>query len=135
MSIFLSYYIPLLFPAIILISSRIKQAPRWWKHHGARFIQTKGIWINTEFVSLPPGILISNISQSSLLNELVRFLFYILQCRKVFFARTDFDNFINIVYENLAVSDMPCKQSFFCCRYHILYRNLADYDFNLNFRK
>ena len=52
------------------------------------------------------------------------FLFHVLQCCTVLFTGTDLDNAADVVYEDLAVSDMTGIKSFFHNINHTLNRNL-----------
>ena len=72
---------------------------------------------------------------SVLSKENVYFLFYILQCIRIFFTGADFYDSVNIVYKDLAIADMSGIQNFLCSFDDLIDRNAADYHFYFYFWK
>ena len=79
---------------------------------------------------------VSEMSRGSVLSkENVYFLFYILQCIRIFFTGADFYDSVNIVYKDLAIADMSGIQNFLCSFDDLIDRNAADYHFYFYFWK
>ena len=70
---------------------------------------------------------VSEMSGGSVLSkENVYFLFYILQCIRIFFTGADFYDSVNIVYKNLAIADVTGKEYLLCSCNDGINRDLAD---------
>lgn len=55
----------------------------------------------------------------------------ILQCQVSFLAGSDLDNVFNVIDEDFSITDLTGIKNSLGCLDDFLYRNKADYDFNL----
>ena len=56
----------------------------------------------------------------------------ILKSLESFFAGTDLNDVLDIVYKYFTITVLTCMKCFLSCLNNSSYRNKADYDFNLN---
>ena len=77
---------------------------------------------------------VSGLFHNNIYRSYVKRLLNILKCIVIFFAGTNLYNLVNVVYEDLTITDMSGVQSLLGSFNNILNRNLADNNLDLNLR-